>query len=330
MLLIHNQIKLPRIVIIGYIKIIRHEAMQSINALSLPLILDNWLTNLCHPHILHVFDHACNLIDDQRNILSIVTPHIGNGPFNLVIEDDILFSDHLAMQSAVSIHNGQIDLGDLTINTANAHFWPPRPNWETLHARRDDILNQIMSLRGQWSHARSNSPANFEIAHLHCTKRSAVQVPSQRALLTTISSITNSLTTTLAIADLPAAITATRQLAGLGQGLTPAGDDFIMGALYASWIIHPPEIAKTLAGEITNAAAPLTTSLSAAYLKSAGKGEAGILWHNFFNSLLSGGNIQLPIIKLLSIGHTSGADALAGFISTIISHQEAGTKLCPS
>ena len=70
---------------------------------------------------------------------------------------------------------------------------------------------------------------------------------------------------------------------------------------------------------MTNVAAPLTTSLSAAWLRSAGRGEAGILWHEFFDALSLGDSsaIQLQITKLLSIGHTSGADALAGFIAFI-------------
>jgi hypothetical protein len=126
-----------------------------------------------------------------------------------------------------------------------------------------------------------------------------------------------SLSTALALADLPTSITAAKRLAGLGIGLTPSGDDFILGAIYATWIIHPLEIASKLAEEITSIAAPLTTSLSAAWLKSAGKGEMGILWHELFEALLSAdpAQIQGSMDKILAIGETSGADALAGFVN---------------
>jgi len=40
--------------------------MQSINALSLALDAREWLTNSRHPRTLHVFDHACNLINERR------------------------------------------------------------------------------------------------------------------------------------------------------------------------------------------------------------------------------------------------------------------------
>jgi len=59
--------------------------MQSINALSLAPDVRNWLANSRQPCILHVFDHACNLISERREVLSIVTPQIRNGPFNLIV-----------------------------------------------------------------------------------------------------------------------------------------------------------------------------------------------------------------------------------------------------
>jgi len=122
-------------------------------------------------------------------------------------------------------------------------------------------------------------------------------------------------------ADISSARKVTSELAGLGIGLTPAGDDLIMGAIYAVWIIHPLKIASILAQEVADTAAPLTTSLSAAWLRSAGRGEAGILWHEFFDALVSGdaSRIQETMKNILAVGETSGADALVGFISVFVS-----------
>src|SRR5690606_7025438 len=97
----------------------------------------------------------------------------------------------------------------------------------------------------------------------------------------------------------------TSKLAGLGIGLTPAGDDFLMGAIHAAWMIHPQEVAKNISKEIANIAVPLTTSLSGAWLKSASKGETGELWHDFFEALIKDENIFLPMSKILSVGETS-------------------------
>jgi len=280
--------------------------MHSINAVSLtPDVLD-WLANSCHPHILHVFGGACNLINERREVFSIVTPQIGNGPFNFVLEDDVLVSEHLSLESLVSVFPNQLNLGDLTISTNNAKLWSPRPDWEMLHTKRDVILDQLTKL---------------QIAHYQVRGLAIPLVKSARDDSTTgLQSLISNLSSSLANADLPSSLIATQKLAGLGIGLTPAGDDFILGAIYAAWIIHPPEITTILVKEVTNTAAALTTSLSAAWLRSAGRGEAGIMWHDFFDTLISADSIaiQLSVEEMLSIGHTSGADALAGFFGVFM------------
>lgn len=276
--------------------------MSSTNALSCAPAARAWIENSCHPRILHIFDYVCNLIDERGELLSIVTPGIGNGPFNLVIEGEICFSEHLSLQSLITNSPGHLYLGNLNINTADAKHWNPRPDWGRLHARRDDILNQLLSL----------------------------SVPNYRELIP--DSLVSNLTSSLWKADISSAKAVVSQLAGLGQGLTPSGDDFIMGAIYATLILHPPEVADLLAEEITDVAAPLTTSLSAAWLRAVGRGEAGALWHEFFDALTSANvvAIQGARKRLLAVGHTSGIDALTGFTGTFISHAKRETKLCPS
>ena len=260
--------------------------MQSINALSLTPNVSNWLTNSRQPRILHVFDRTCNLINEHRDVLSVVTPQIGKGPFNLVLEEDILFSEYLTIESSISIFDNQLTAGNLIIHTAEAKFWSPRPNWEKLQAHRDHILNQVKQL-----------------PMINCQ-------PSLPQFLL------SSFCTSIVNADTSSSLATARKLAGLGNGLTPAGDDFILGAVLAAWLIHPPKIASVLAEEITNIAAPLTTSLSAAWLRSAGRGETGILWHQFFDALIASNPVQVQnaMDKILAMGATSGADALAGFV----------------
>jgi len=275
--------------------------MQIINSLFLTTAVNEWLATSQQPRILHVFDHVCNLINEHKDVLSVVTPQIGNGPFNLVREDDVLFSEQLTLQSQISNSPNHLSLGNLNINTADAKLWSPRPDWEKLHARKDDILNQLTKLPIT-NYQFSNSPAS------------------------------NSLVSALANADLSSALNAAQKLAGLGIGLTPAGDDFILGAILAAWIIHPREIASVVAKDVANTAAPLTTSLSAAWLRSVGRGEAGILWHDFFSALITNDvfDIQLKMTKLLSVGETSGADAMSGFLGVTTYFSERIINPCPS
>jgi hypothetical protein len=302
------------------------EEMQPISALSLAPGARDWLANSRHPRILHVFDHVCNLLNEGREVLSIVTPQIGNGPFNLVVEGDALFSDHLNAQSPIFICANQLNLADLSIYTADANLWLPSLDWRMLHDKRGGILNQLKQLQNINYQNRGLDTPFATTAQGYSTTASTSKLP----IITY--QFSNSLISAIASADLPSCLIAAKQLAGLGQGLTPAGDDFILGAILAAWIIHPREVASVLAEEIANIAAPLTTSLSAAWLKSAGKGEAGILWHEFFDTLIKAGPVQIQAAmeKVLAVGETSGADALAGFIGTFISYAESETKPCPS
>ena len=273
--------------------------MQYINALSQTTTVIDWLTNSRCPSVLHVFDRACNLINEKRNVLSVVTPEIGNGPFNLVV-DSIVLSDHIDLQSEVSISPNQLTLGDWMVNTGSAELWSARPKWDALKHKRETIVHFMTAL------------SNTLLKPL---------LPD---------SLLDSFSIALAKANISTALIVTSRLAGLGIGLTPAGDDFIMGGLYGAWISHPPDVAERLAQEIAETAAPLTTSLSAEWLRSAGRGEAGIGWHEFFDVLLTGSAVEPTHLRdkveqILEVGETSGADALAGFVGTLI----ASTKVTP-
>ena len=265
--------------------------MRPIRTLSVTPAVNDWLTKTRHPRVLHVFDHACNLINENRDVISLVTPRIGAGPFSWVVDPELFFPDHVDAQTPISVEANQLRLGDLHISTDRATQWNPRPNWERLHAGKDAIAN----------------------LHIHLP-------------ITTYQSLITNLSSSLTHADLPAAKETASKLAGLGIGLTPSGDDIIMGALYAAWIIHPLEIASVLGSEVADTASALTTSLSAAWLRSAGRGEASILWHNLFNAMLADDNLQYPITNILSVGHTSGADALTGFMGVMTCWNESTNK----
>ena len=264
--------------------------MLLVNSLFLSPDVSHWLANTHRPRILHIFDRACNLINEQGDVLSLVTPQIGNGPFNLVLEEKIHFPEHLTLDSPISTSTTLIKLGDLTIHTTEAKLWHPRPDWEMLHIKAYEILDRVEQL----------PITNY-------LNRSDLPIPQ---------SLLSNLSAALVHLDISTATSSASQLAGLGIGLTPSGDDFIMGALYAVWIIHPPEVASVFAREIVNTAAPLTTSLSAAWLKAAGRGEAGIVWHEFLDALVSSdlSRIEKTLKNILAVGETSGEDALAGFM----------------
>jgi hypothetical protein len=64
--------------------------------------------------------------------------------------------------------------------------------------------------------------------------------------------------------------------------------------------------------------------LSKAFLRSAAAGECSAPWHRLLEALEGGSAEQLYVAmrEVLSYGHSSGADALAGFLWMGLRHLE--------
>jgi hypothetical protein len=102
-------------------------------------------------------------------------------------------------------------------------------------------------------------------------------------------------------------------LVGLGPGLTPSGDDFLIGALAALDAIHQTKTHAAL-GEAVAAAAPARTSpLSASFLRAAAAGHVGENLHALVAAVVCG-HLDAAAAAAGRIGHTSGWDMLVGVV----------------
>jgi hypothetical protein len=108
-------------------------------------------------------------------------------------------------------------------------------------------------------------------------------------------------------------------LLGLGSGLTPAGDDFILGVLLAVWLLALPQPTDDLLISLRQLTQDRTHPLSAAYLRAAADGETIYPWHMFFQGVLTEdfNTLCSAVNTILSHGETSGSDALTGFVSML-------------
>jgi hypothetical protein len=104
-------------------------------------------------------------------------------------------------------------------------------------------------------------------------------------------------------------------LVGLGPGLTPSGDDFLIGALAMLDALERTNIHAAL-GSAVIAAADRTSPLSASFLRAAAAGHVGENLHTMVAAVLTG-NADAAVAAAARIGHTSGWDALAGAIVTV-------------
>lgn len=101
---------------------------------------------------------------------------------------------------------------------------------------------------------------------------------------------------------------------GMGPGLTPSSDDMLVGMLAAAYRYAPtarrlrdnPLFAHTQPLE------RLTTHVSCAYLHHASRGYFSTPLRRAVFALRQNGRDMAAVVRLLSHGHTSGADTLLG------------------
>ena len=119
-----------------------------------------------------------------------------------------------------------------------------------------------------------------------------------------------------------------QNIIGCGKGLTPSGDDILIGALIALKHTGRLQQFNILAGWINKHAATLTNRISLAHLHAACKGCAVTLLHDVLNAIGSNNDqlIQRALKSLDQYGHTSGKDALRGVLAVIASGAQTGNR----
>ncbi|MCB0037288.1 MAG: DUF2877 domain-containing protein [Anaerolineales bacterium] len=237
----------------------------------------DWLQITKQGRVLSVFERACNFVNENGQLCAVVTPSAAVGPFAIELGQDINLLDYIDIQTKVVLQQERLTVGQLTINLTKVMLWETIPHWQDAATHLAHYLPIIDQLLERKAEYLQVSLGEF--------------------------------------AELKAAV---RYLAGRGIGLTPAGDDFLMGMIYALWITRPPAEAAAMAQFIYKEAAPRTTTLSGRWLQAAKSGEAHISWHNLTLALAQHNPAAVfeALQTILNIGHSSGADALSGFVQT--------------
>lgn len=281
-------------------------------ALSISRAVREWLdAGRFDGRVLTVFDRACDLLTHDGDVVALVTPQVGDGPLNVVVDGPPGLFATVETGAPAHLEERQLQIGALRFDLERAMIWEPRPDWERLRARRTAVRTCLPLLRTLC--ARHAPPRSL----LGLLGSSLPEDVPARAIFSTAR---------VAAAALQEGWAGDHQrlregivgLAGLGLGLTPAGDDFLVGAMLRAWLDHPTP--KSLCRSVVRDAIPRTTRLSAAFLKAASRGECGASWHVLLKALSRGARegaeaeITMAVHEILIHGATSGADSLAGFI----------------
>lgn len=270
-------------------------------------------------------------MNSSGGVLSVQTEGVSMGPISLEVERRSFprngngFQDWLEPDAPAERAEGVLRLGPVTVSWGSATLWEPRPDWARL---RQGQASWRGRLGGLAEHLRSGAPAGGLAGLLGSGSDrpepptaimdqlvAAAQAPALQVLTGIGASDADHRTIEGAIA-----------LAGLGGGLTPSGDDFLIGVMHALWATRGETAALEISTQLAGAAAPRTTPLSAAWLQAAADGEAADHWHDLLAALVEGDAtaVDHSVRRLLAIGHTSGADAMTGFLGVLLGPEILG------
>jgi len=277
--------------------------------ISLPA--KRWLIGRPKAQVLHVFDRSVNVLAEDGEILSLATAEIEPGPFLIVVKCETdpgcareRYFDGVDPATTVVADASGLQVGRLNVRVDRAECWDPRLDVSLLNKQPvRGGLNLIRSLM-----VPSACNESLWLA-LHSGHGSLFQRRIRQGW--------HKLRQGILSEDPRLCAEGARLTAGVGIGLTPAGDDFLVGALIGLWSgLADPE---RYVGSIVAGATPHTNKLSAAWITAAGRGEVGQVWHDLALALLDRDQSSILCAgrSVLGVGHTSGSDAMSGFVATL-------------
>jgi len=247
--------------------------------------------------VISVHHRVVNCLSDAGQWVALVHPQVKNGPFHIVLARPVSFAG--LTPGNVGMWRGErVEIGQLDVDITSVELWQPR----------------LAPL------PKDRSRAHWRILREHVTSRKEA-APAAGLAQATASRLNQG--QALLIAALLAErerdlVRGVRMLVGLGPGLTPAGDDFLLG-LMARLHLAPPEgrdfsgIMQIMLAE----AGPRTTRLSREWLRQAALGHFAEPWHHLRQALTAGAaaDVRRAADAILAIGATSGQQAMTGFLA---------------
>ena len=248
-------------------------------------------------NLLGQFDRSIDLLAGEE-VIALVIPQIGNGPFYIVV--DRLPADPFPEQLWADWDGEALYLGGWTIRfSLPPVIWEPRVNWEKV-----DLSYYSLSC------FRKLAQEDAVCRDCH-SLFSAVVLGSAPPLV-------GQLGKALFELDIDGVSFCAARIAGLGMGLTPAGDDFLAGVMLAlhAYDALPVTRKRLILQTIYTAVEGRSTRLSKAYLKAAYEGMADAHWHRLLYALTHEGetNLRGAAAEALRFGGTSGLDMANGFL----------------
>lgn len=246
-----------------------------------------------------IFSKALNIRTEEDELISIVAAEKLNGPHRILLrlsedEDFVTLEIREGMRVKGSRQEVKINRGRLSVSLEKAERWSPeiKRGGSTPYSQ---IKDNLLSLKRRLLIERDGD------------------IISQ-ALRTR----TQELITSVKEKDLPKVSENVRRLIGFGEGLTPSGDDFLVGFV-ASLHFLDNSIFKYFSREIRrsiNLKKKRTTFLSEKFLEYACQGKFSETILNLIKTIFSEDReeVEEATKRCLNFGASSGRDTILGVL----------------
>ncbi len=281
---------------------------------------------MCFTGVIHsIFHHACNVSLESNVLLTLVSSEKGNLSHGIRLKTPPKFDflHQLRVEQPVACRGGilRISGSDLSADLRTASLW------------HIDLKGLRVDLR-QRATAQAWAIAWLELGkHRHRNGLSAMIAaisPSRQDFVTSLgirTLVRRAVGPVSALMDatrnfqVDHVITALKPLIGLGPGLTPSGDDFIVGFLAGLWSAGGSDPSRlrfmSSVGTWLFQAAAGTNAISRTYIKSAVNGNASepiATLAQRIGQAKSVDSVREATRTALQVGSTSGTDGVLGLL----------------
>jgi hypothetical protein len=260
--------------------------------------------------VLASFRSTSNLVTIDGAVVTLAQSGSERGPMTLLLEPNaaghlsVLFRCDASFDVGLrEVRFSGTDKGQAIVDFADAEIWEPRLPWETLRLQREHIRESAEIVAHTATAGSETRAGPLWESRLSRAEINVLEAHRRR--------------------DVDALRIALMILCGLGEGLTPQGDDWVAGWVLGLRLADPVSVqglaCESLGALVLDVAAGRTTHLSQAYLSCAAAGEAGESWHVLLRQMAQFPTEQAKIENaaktILSHGATSGLAMLEGFLA---------------
>ncbi|MGC4098173.1 MAG: DUF2877 domain-containing protein [Nitrospira sp.] len=286
-----------------------------------------------------VFHQACNLRLDSHALLTLLLSNQANLPNGIRIDaaSQPSFLNLIRVGQPVACRGGILRIGEagFSIDLRTARSWRIDLKGVSIDLSQP---SQARAWAVAWSElnrsARKSGLSRTIIDLYSCSRQPLGDSAALECFMPSSGHAVPALLQATRNVQADTAKTSLRPLIGLGPGLTPSGDDFLVGYLAGLWSTTDNSplrdtILAALDRELSETART-TTDISCTYLRSAAQGHVSEPMAKLARRLKHANDIasvRTAAQVALQVGHTSGTDGVLGLLLGCLPWQRHASHL---